>query len=312
MLKYPALKTSCPTLVSNQGAGKGELILINRAVMGDAKILETTKPEEDVWGKFNCGMLNAFLVICDELDRSKCKDAIGVIKGLITNEDGLKIEMKGKDRVPIKSYHRFMNASNSPNPVFIEDSNRRFVIVRSSDELVAKTPENVKYHDKMRVMVKDDVLMVAVGDWLTNLADLENFHTAPIPETDYQKEVMRASRKIEEQFFEDWLADHKHDYKVVEVLTVNEMYMDFKIWKNTNGISYDKQSSAFMLNLVFLKNKFPVGSFITSSEDSTLHTRLGNSVRLNFKLLRKFYNISFDGCLIPVAADDESDDESKM
>ena len=102
MLKYPAVKSICLAIVSSHGAGKGEWIDTNKKMMGENKVLETRKPQEDVWGKFNGGMLNAFFVAIDELEKCKCKDAVGEIKGLITNTGGFHIETKEKDRIKIK------------------------------------------------------------------------------------------------------------------------------------------------------------------------------------------------------------------
>ena len=48
MLKFPALKTIVPTIISQQGAGKGNLIELFRQIMGNSKILETTTPDRDV------------------------------------------------------------------------------------------------------------------------------------------------------------------------------------------------------------------------------------------------------------------------
>mgnify|MGYP001359265274 CR=1 FL=1 len=85
MFKFPALKTIVPTIISQQGAGKGNLMALFKLMMGNSKVLETTTPDRDVWGNFNGLMANVFLVNCDELSSKQQEQADGIIKGLITN-----------------------------------------------------------------------------------------------------------------------------------------------------------------------------------------------------------------------------------
>ena len=53
LLKHPAIKTFAPTLISEEGAGKGTLIYLLERMLGSSKVFETTDPAKYVWGSFN-------------------------------------------------------------------------------------------------------------------------------------------------------------------------------------------------------------------------------------------------------------------
>jgi pantothenate kinase-related protein Tda10 len=53
MIKYPKNKGIALNLAGPQGAGKSTLVDLLRKLLGKAKVLETTTPEETVWGQFN-------------------------------------------------------------------------------------------------------------------------------------------------------------------------------------------------------------------------------------------------------------------
>ena len=48
MIQYPAVKTTCLTFISKQGAGKTFLIKFLRVLLGNSKVFETTSPSRDV------------------------------------------------------------------------------------------------------------------------------------------------------------------------------------------------------------------------------------------------------------------------
>jgi hypothetical protein len=53
MLKFPKRKSTCPTLISLQGAGKNTLITGLTRIFGDKRVFCTANPSRDVWGSFN-------------------------------------------------------------------------------------------------------------------------------------------------------------------------------------------------------------------------------------------------------------------
>ena len=106
LIQYPAIKTTCPTMVSNERAEKGTLNKFIQKMLRSKKCMETTNPCRDVWGQFNSCMLSPFFVNHNELSKKGAIEAEGKIKALIT--DGtICVNPKGVNQFEIKSYHRF-------------------------------------------------------------------------------------------------------------------------------------------------------------------------------------------------------------
>jgi hypothetical protein len=85
MIQKPEIKTTCITLISKEGAGKGTLMQLFAKMLGESKILETKTPSRDVWGQFNGIMADAFLVNLNEMEYKETQNAEGQIKALITD-----------------------------------------------------------------------------------------------------------------------------------------------------------------------------------------------------------------------------------
>lgn len=288
-LKYPSLKTTAPCLISDEGSGKGTLIKVMKKLMGNNKVLETTQPDRDIWGSFNSVMLNLYFISLNEMELHLQEKAEGVIKGLITDGD-LMINSKGKDQVLIKSYHRFWFASNKEAPIKSKKGDRRNLIVRCSDVLKG----NSDYFTKINEIIENDVVMKVFYNCLINIPDLDKFHRAPLPITDYQEAIQDANRSIIDLWLEKYVLDNYYETEVIE--TSNDLYTKFNSWKNKNGFEkYDTNSIKFGRALQLAK--LPPDCIINHKQDSTLHTNKGNKYKFNIKNLRnhyKFNDITFE------------------
>ena len=99
---------------------------------GGSRCWETTNPEEEVFGKFNGAMKEAFLVVFNEVNKSNFYNKNDSKKALIT-DDNININIKGVPQFNMKSYHRFIGFSNNPDPA--TKNKRRDVFFRSSDKI---------------------------------------------------------------------------------------------------------------------------------------------------------------------------------
>jgi len=175
MIQFPSVKSICPTLISNEGAGKGTLMRLFERMLGGEKILQTTKPSQNVWGNFNGQMKNAFLVNLDELSKKEGEGADGYIKGLIT-EPKMTINEKGIIPYEIASYHRFLITTNNEDPVKTSKDDRRKLIIRASDELIG----NRDYFDKMYAMLEDENAVKSIYEYFKGLPGADKFSNVPI------------------------------------------------------------------------------------------------------------------------------------
>ena len=69
MLKYPNQKSKIITFISAEGAGKNSLLEFLKKIIGEKKVLDTTKPSQFCWGQFNGCMVNAYLVCLNEISK---------------------------------------------------------------------------------------------------------------------------------------------------------------------------------------------------------------------------------------------------
>ena len=160
------------------------------------KYLETTNPERDVWGSFNSVMVNSYLVNLNELSKKSTNDAMGVIKGLITDK-AMTINTKGVPQYDIISYHRFIITTNNEDPMPTKKDDRRFWIVRSSDELIG----NKEYFNDLQEILKDENVIKSLFDYFNTLEGAEEFGKLQHPVTEYQQNIQDANMSIPERWF---------------------------------------------------------------------------------------------------------------
>jgi hypothetical protein len=196
MVQFPAVKTTMPVFVSDEGAGKGTLVYLLRKLLGDGKMLKTSSCD-NVFGHFNGLMASAFLVNLDELEPKELRMLEGKMKEGIT-EATLVINGKGQPQYTINSFHRYIMTTNKEELVLIhmptsKDDRRKFII-RCSDELIAD-PEKPDYEDKKRYFenfyaMLDDVNSVKTFyEYLKSIPDMKDFNKLKLPKTEFHQQI---------------------------------------------------------------------------------------------------------------------------
>lgn len=288
-IQYPALKTTVPTIISKQGAGKGTLVKLLTALLGNTKVLSTTNADV-VFGKFNNQMLDAYLVNLDELSPKDVKDVEHKIKGLIT-EPTISIDVKGVSSFTIKSYHRFINTTNNEFGVFkTEIGDRRNFIVRASDELIGNKHFFTNFNNNI---INNTEVVKYIYNYLKSIPDLERFHEAGnIPATEYGNALKQASRSDYDLWLESFTKENSTSGN--NTFTSSFLYQDFI--KFVKKDCYKAQ--AFGIRILNI-----VSGAITKGK----HSRDGESKVFNWNILEKHYKTK---CLIDEDNYDEDDELS--
>ena len=273
MIQYPSVKTICPTLISKEGAGKGSLIKLMIAMLGEKKVFETTNSSRDVWGEFNNKMTNSFLVNLNELSKKDTIESQGKIKGLITDKS-LTINAKGKDQFEINSYHRFIITTNKEDPINTSQDDRRNLIIRSSDELI----ENKEYFIKLNLLLEDIIVVRTCYDYFKNIKNLDKFGSLPLPKTNYQENLKLLNYSIPEQFLMDFCNSNNG---IIEVDN-KELYDLFLNFVESNNIEY---------NITPLKFGVKISNLNISGIEKGRHSRSGNSRKMDVDKIKKHFNI---------------------
>jgi hypothetical protein len=287
-IQYPANKTTVPTIISKQGAGKGTLIKLITAMFGDKKVLSTTNADT-VFGRFNNQMLNAYLVNLDELSPKDVKDCEGKIKGLIT-EPTISIDIKGVSSVTIKSHHRFINTTNNEFGVFkTEFGDRRNFIVRASDELIGNKQFFENFNNNI---IENNNVVKYIYNYLKSIPNLDVFHLANnIPKTSYSEELKEAARTD----YDHWLEDFTKRYSDsgTNQFSSKFLYDDFIAFVKKDNFN-NKSFGIRIINIV--------PNAITKGK----HDRNGQIKLFDWKVLKEHYKTD---CLIDDDSDDDSDDD---
>lgn len=290
MVQFPAIKSNFPILISKEGAGKGTLLQFLKRMVGENKYHETTTPERDVWGSFNSIMVDAFLVNINEFSKKSTTDAMGVIKGFVT-DTAMTINTKGVQQYKISSYHRGIGTTNSEDPMHTKKDDRRFWIVRSSDELIG----NKDYFDDLGKLIEDDNAIASMFYYFSTLEGAKEFGKLPRPLTEYQQNIQEANISVPER----WLRDYVSNITENEIeMTGKQTFQMFQQWKEINGITFEM--NAIKLGLAL--SNMDIKDCIKKGR----HTNKGETKIFNIKKLKKHFGI---GCLIEFTDNEESDNE---
>ena len=289
MIQFPAVKSNCPILISKEGAGKGTLLKVLLKLLGVNKYYETTEPERDVWGSFNSLMSECYLVNLNELSKKSTNDSMGKIKGLIV-DGAMTINPKGITPYKTTSYHRFIITTNSEDPMPTKKDDRRFWIVRSSDELIG----NKAYFDDMQKIIQDDNAITSIFQYFKTLEGAEDFNKLQRPLTEFQQNIQEANISAPERWLRDYVSDCGEEETT---LSGKEIYQKFQAWKDTNGITFEVNA---------IKLGLALSNMNIDGIKKGQHTNKGATKIFEIKKIRKHFGV---GCLIQLADNEESEDE---
>jgi len=284
-LQFPEIKTTMPTLVSKEGAGKNTLMDLLRKIMGSQKIYESTNPSRDVFGDFNSSMANSYIVLLSEISPLEMQNASGKMKGLITDK-ALTINTKGVKQYQVDSYHHFIALTQHEEAIKPTKDDRRNVVIRCSDELCkpGKTAEQLiiinAHIEKMRFLLEDVNSQKTIYEYLMSL-EVSQFHTEVPPQTEFHKRQTDLAMSPIEQWIRDFTLLH-HAKEEVK-LSSGEVYTQFREWSQANSPRYECTKQQFGVRLTNMKLEG-----ITKGE----HTRSGETKIFNIPMLKTKYGFA--------------------
>lgn len=294
LFQYPEQKSVVPCFISKQGTGKSKAIECITNMIGSNKVLETRQPSEDVWGTFNPLMASAFLVNLDELSKADTIKSMGVIKGLVT-QPTITINNKGVNQYVIPSYHRFIISTNMEDPIPTSDDDRRFLIIRCSDEKIG----DKEYFRKLHEFINDiQVLRTLYNYFKYERGNMQSFISMSIPKTEYHTNLKKANKDVVLLFLEDFARKNTPtiagDDNIIE-LTGKDIYNRFVIWRNENDIKYETNTVKLGMKL----SNMGVPGVVNGR-----HTKNGWTKYYNIKELHDLFEV---GCLIDLDTDDHTE-----
>jgi hypothetical protein len=160
LLKYPAeLPRIALVFISAEGSGKGSFLnLFGKYILGNH--YQTFKNLDDIVGRFADPTGN-LLYILDEIHGKESYKLADPIKNMIT-EPSIRQEIKNIQPTSVANFGRYFFLSNYDNPVKISPSDRRFVVIKMSDEKKG----NEQYFVDLEKAFKDDSTARSFYDYL--------------------------------------------------------------------------------------------------------------------------------------------------
>lgn len=188
-------------LVGGQGIGKGTLGRILRRIW-QRSYLQVNRTA-NVTGSFNADLERAFIVFLDEALFAGDRASSDALKSLVT-EDVIQINEKHQPSRQIRSYHRFLIATNADHVKHTDRDDRRDFVLRVSE---AHKGDH-DYWQALNLEIDGDGVAAMVHDLLA--MDLSGFNVRAKPQTsEFMEQKLRSLDPVERYWYEVLQGEHK-------------------------------------------------------------------------------------------------------
>lgn len=198
MLQRPWQKSQVAiSLYGSQGCGKGIIFeFFRQKILGTHCSYQTSKPENDLFGRFANGAVNRVCIQIDEV--RSLHDHADQLKDFITNPT-VNYEKKGKDTIVVSNFANLILTSNNANALTVSADDRRFALFHCSSARKGDT----QYFSQLGTHLARPEVARAYYQYLMSL-DLSEYPTSfqhKRPVTEYYKEVQHNSIPVISRFF---------------------------------------------------------------------------------------------------------------
>ncbi len=294
MFQYPENKSIQLVFIGEEGTGKGTFVKFLTTMMGGShRCFNTADPQNDIFGQFNDCMKKAFLVIMNEADKSGNYNNNSKFKDLIT-EPYINIHPKGEKKFSMRSVHRFMAFSNSPDPS-VKNKRRDFTIRTSSDKV-----NNIDYFTEGNLYANDLECCKFIYDWLMSQKTNPVITEKDIPFGIYDEMLKEAQKDTTIEFFEE-LTYLYQDRIEPKKFSTNELYEQFIDYCKRNYITYITSKISFTTKLAF-KNFNGIEKSVKKIDGITTRGYI-----IDFGLLKKSLNLKDMEDVIITETDSDTD-----
>jgi len=169
-------------LSGEQGTGKDLFIEFLESLIGMEYVVHIEKMET-LLNNFNKCLERKLLTKVNEIaDKGIHIEKHNILKGIITCKT-IQIEPKGIDPYTISHYSRYIGFSNNEDILKIENTDRRFMMIKTKNDMA----NNVPYHNKIMDNMKDiSIIRSAFKYYATK--DISGYKPAIMPITTYKSE----------------------------------------------------------------------------------------------------------------------------
>ena len=185
---------------AKQGAGKDTPLDFIGKMLGQEYFFNTEDAENNVFGRFTSHLQKTLLLKMEEVEFETNKKNESSLLSLIT-APSRSYEGKGREPITLDDYKRIVMTTNKSTPVNVPESDRRFVLINSSERRVA----DLDYWGQVYTELAKPETAQAFMFYLLN-KDISNFNIRKRPITDFYKDVKTTLRPYHAFFFQKWIA----------------------------------------------------------------------------------------------------------
>jgi hypothetical protein len=247
-----------------QGTGKDTLAYLIGRIIGLCHYRHYGTSSQ-FFDKYDTGLEGAVLAHVEECDAQTNKAHAPALKQKITG-DYQTINPKGVKAYSVPNVTRVLMTSNDTDPVKLEVSERRFVIAKPSDRLQQM---GLTWWNSIQGQLRSHAFMGTVGRMLENV-DLTWWNPREMPMTECKEELMELSKANEVLFFESIIAMHKSKGMQACVMRPVDIYRDYKLWWNEQGM--DPKAMAISPASLLKRSTHLQGKFFTKQRTADGYT----------------------------------------
>ena len=230
MVQKPSERPDSMIILSGkQGTGKDLFISFIEAMIGSDNVVHIDKMES-LLKNFNSSIAKKLLTKVNEIsDKGVHIDKHDQLKEKITCKY-LTIEPKGFDSYQLDHVSRYIGFTNKDNILNIEESDRRFMMIKTENDMA----NNIPYHTEIKSEM-DNLDMIRSAFYYYATKDISNYTPRLIPSTEYKNEQkinsLPYSLKFLYYLYEGMSKVPESDYKK----HAEDIYTDFVSWNIKMG-----------------------------------------------------------------------------
>jgi len=202
IVQKPYLKTgTCLVVEGEEGVGKDTFFDFVGELLGSEYFFNTSRPEADVFDKFNGHIKRTLLMKFEEAKYATNKANSDDLKSLITC-DKMAFQDKGMKSMMLNCYFNLVMTTNHEVPVVLSDTNRRFCLIQASS---AKRG-NFEFWNRIHAELKKTETKQAYLHHLLSI-DLTDFNPRSFPISSYHEEVKQSFIPYHASYFQEMVEE---------------------------------------------------------------------------------------------------------
>lgn len=248
-----------------QGAGKDTPLDAIGKIVGSEYFFNTGDADNQVFGRFTGHLQRTLFLKLEEVSFETNKKFESNLLNLITTETQ-SYENKGSKSINLDDYKRIVMTTNKSVPVNIPESDRRFVLINSSEANVG----NYAYWKHVYAeLAKPEVLQAY--HWHLATKDISTFDLEKRPITDFYKDVKLALRPYHASYFQHWLAENgeifnQHEQTATEWLRDVNIVSKFAI----SSQKFGRDMKLYLASGAIVKRETKFASMYTLNSEKML------------------------------------------